>query len=327
MSTRIKFDLRGPSLVNNDLLQGLTIERGVQILDFGITNKTSTSSDPMVLLRALAMVGSGPGDYIARFPQLDDTYPPPNGGDPDFTFCTVTNQRITGLDRAKHILNAVIRYHSPIGPQSEGVVTYTVNDASQQAWVRTYVTADGSEVLSGWYEPDYAFNDHFDAPGGPDAPGFIPLASILSAPTQKLYSHRIIRAIGRTTRSNWNSVKGPFHAARGMINADTTGAWAPRGKWLYLGPSATYNNAGVIGTIEHVVMEAVGRWFPIQPFFNQHGEHPADSSTEVELTTADDSPGYPPPVGRQIRISGLTMSSIYYEANFASLFSGTVVTP
>lgn len=341
--SRIKFDLRGPALVTNDQNQGLTIERGVQVLDFPITNKSGTASDPQAILRALTMTGSGPGDYINRFPQLFDRYPPPDGGSGsgsgsalDFSFCYVTNQRVTGLDVANNILNAVIRYHSPIGPQSGATITYTVNDSNQQSTIKTYSTADGSQVLSGWYQPGFNNSAHYPAPTSPNddiVDGGAPLAAVLPVAAQKLVSHRVITATAQTFPSTWNSLKAPFQAARSCINSDTTGVWAPRGLWLYLGPSITYNNAGTVGYLTHTIAEAVGtgRWFAILPYFNQHGEHPADSAAEADLSTAvdedSDPVAYPPVLGGQIRINGLTMASIQGEVNFATLFSGTVVQP
>jgi hypothetical protein len=327
MAAYIRFDRRGPARVENSIDNGLLIERGIQVSNFTITNKTGTGSDPQVLLRCLSMLGSGVGDYVNRFPQLHDPYPPKNvlGGDVDFSFCTVRGQRITGIDRSNRTVEAIISYHSPIGPQSPGVITYTVHRKTLQHWVRTFVTAGGLEVLSTWYQPGGDINAHWNAPTSPrdtTDPVAIAQTGILSAPAQKLLTSRVIEITGITYKDEWDSQKATFDAAAGCINSDTSGVWAPRGTWLYVGTDVTISNGGTIGTITHVIIEGVGsgRWFPILPYFDQHGVHPADSAPEINLQTAADSPGYPPPLGTQIRINGLTMASVQNETNFHTLF-------
>jgi hypothetical protein len=83
----------------------------------------------------------------------------------------------------------------------------------------------------------------------------------------------------------------------------------------------TVSNGGTIGTIVHRVIEGAGagRWFPIMKFINQHGEQPADAAPDALLETAVDSPGFPPPVGTQIRICGVTMASMCLETDFVTL--------
>jgi hypothetical protein len=304
-------------------------------MDANVENLTGLNSDPYALARCLAMLGSGPTDWVNRFPQLGDGYPPPTVvGDPTLNgLLSVSKQRITSVDKAKHIIAATIRYRSPTGPggTGTGAINYTVEDRHVQSSIKTTQTANGTQQISVWYlKPGitgYVPTNHVVAP---DPPNFSDpftgrkAAVVRVEPVTKITSSRVIVARGVATQAQWNTVKAAIRGARSKINQNTTGDWSPRGKWLFLGPSISYTSGfgSASVNVELTFLEATGTnlWFPLQAYFNQHNEYPADAAPESALATAGGSPGYPPPVGNQIRINGLTMASVQLEADFNALF-------
>lgn len=336
MPARIKYNRRAISRLEYDADRGLTFELGIQVLDIPVNDYPTGEAgepvptigwDPWAQARCLTMFGTGVGDYKTRFPQMGDPFPEPiDEGDPDLSHATVTNQIITGMDSARNIVNATIRYQSPLGPQGPSeTIVFSLDQGVQQAFIKTHKTADGSEVLSGWYLKG-AMNTSHKGGAPPAAPYDYATgqrAPIYDAPAQKLTVFDTLIARGYATATQWNAVKSTIRAARGHINSDTAGVWAPRGNWLFLGPQVRANTSNTLFEIQLTFIEGLGsaRWFPIIPFIDRYGRHPADSATEADLAIHAPPIGFPPPVGRQIRINGLTMASVQPETEFATKFT------
>jgi hypothetical protein len=192
-----------------------------------------------------------------------------------------------------------------------GASAWTVTDATTSEFVPCFATSAGGAALTVWYKKGQS--PATTVFPGVDATHDARLKGVRGI--HRLSPRRHLRVTGRLLAVNWDAVKTAIRAASGKINSDVWGGYA-RGTWLFLGPVTRTADFGRTFDIELDFAYDPNGHYPIGVYFDEHGEHPADSATEAQLRT-----GGPPPENTYKGRNGIMMASVYPETPFTPLFA------
>lgn len=288
MPATVILDTIENSRVDDSLMSGMTIARGVVVKDMDWTDGALPAE---VWAKALLLPG-----MPTKGTAMSTSYP-----------AILVNRRLVGIQGFTKVVRGELIYTAP--PLTDGQpISWTVSDADQTAHVLTSTTADGSANLYTLYKPG----------GATDVAQTDVDAKDYSFAAPKVTTYRAIRASGFMTGDSWRSIKPDIRASAGCLNA---GVWGPdpRGQWLFLGSISRTNDQGAWYHVQldFVRGEKPHSFYPIG-FYRRRwdGAIPKDAATEEEVLS-----GGLPVVGGIYRTNGATIASIYPEANWMSLFT------
>lgn len=270
--------------------QGLEIIRPCYVKDIEIAEGTS---DPEVLLKII----SDP-----QCPKIDDAHPS------TLVDAVLDEHRLRSIDssfKTSAWMDLVYRA-TPITLVPGAPIQFVVEQSSQQVTVTTYGTAGGT-ALTIWYKK-----------GEEATTAVFPTGGVLKGVgVTKILTYDVLRAVGTATRAQWDAIKGVVRAARGKIHSDNWGT-AERGKYFFLGPTTRYLSGSKFVNIQLEFLGDENGHFPLVAYFDEHGEHPADSASENDVRS-----GGPPGENTYSGRNGMLLASIYGETPFGGLFNFT----
>jgi hypothetical protein len=290
MPATVILDTIENSRVDDSLMNGMVIERGVVVKDMDWTDGASPAE---VWAKALLVPG-----MPAKGTAMSPSYP-----------AILVNRRLAGISGFTKTVRGTLVYTAP--PLTDGQpISWTITDATQTAHVLTSTTADGGDNLYTLYK---ANGSTTVAQTDADARDYS-----YSAP--KIVTFRTLRASGFMTGDAWRSVKANIRLAAGTLNSGNWGSDS-RGWWLFLGPISRTTDQGAWYHVQldFVRAERQASFYPIG-FYRRRwdGAIPKDAATEDEVL----APGLPV-VGGIYRTNGASIASIYPEAAWMGLFTFT----
>lgn len=271
-------------------INGLEIIRPVYVKELSVE---SGATDPAVLLKIIT---------DPQCPQLGDLFPKP-----EYAEAILEEHRLRTIDGFRRSAYLDLVYRATPVPLTPGTpIQFEVEQSSQQVTVTTYSTSDGHAITI-WYKKGESAGTQTFPTGGIRK----------GAGVTKVQTYDVLRAVGRATKVQWNAIKASIRSARGKINEDPWGG-AGVGTYLFLGPTTrSFSKSKAIDISLDFLGDPKGH-YPLVAYFDEHGEHPADSAEENDIR----GPGVPSGGGMYTR-NGLTLASIYEETTFSPLFGFT----
>lgn len=275
-------------------------------------------------------------------PQIYDPHPVLN-------YCLCTDRRIRYRGSSTSFFVDCIYKSSlnSVNAVSGGNVPWVVTDTPQISQVSVSATADSSVPLAAFYtqQPgtgNVGVNVNGTYPSGGNgvfAGWSIVGGNITTPPTSsripgtcwdnvaarsapKLICKRTINVRGAFLGTAWKAFQPYVDACRGKINQAPWGpgskggtissACNPRGYWFFAGAQTTSNDMGQTYIVDMNFFGDDKLWFVLLNYTNDTGFYISSASTEAQIRA------WPTPaVGKCTFGNGLTLASIYSEADFS----------